>query len=129
MTALVLIVEDDEGYSTILEFMLRRKGYKTVSAPNVTKAMDALTTITPDLMVLDVMMPDGTGIDLCKHVRSQPATKYTPVIMFSGIVDPEIIRQSEQAGASSYLRKDQLPQLLQEVKTLLGMNLVKSSDA
>lgn len=129
MAPVVMYVEDDRDYILILDSMLRRKGYKAVGAVSVTQAIDTVARIKPELFILDVNLPDGTGIELLNYLRSQPATRFTPVIMFSGMTEVEIIRQCIEAGASSYLYKDQLPQLLTEVQLLLNMKAVASTDA
>ncbi|MDL1899554.1 response regulator [Anaerolineae bacterium CFX9] len=129
MTPVVMYVEDDRDYILILDSMLRRRGYKAVGAVSVTQAIDSLSRVKAELIILDVNLPDGTGIELLHYLRSQPATRFTPVIMFSSATEAEIIRQSIEAGASSYLYKEQLPQLLTEVQLLLNMKAVASIDA
>lgn len=122
MKPLVLIVEDDEGFKTILEVMFRRRGYQTVSACSVTQGLQTLTEIHPDIVILDVMMPDGTGMQVLRQIRSQYVTRNLPVIMFSGMRDKQIIDECTQSGASAYIYKDQVPALIDKVQKLLGHN-------
>jgi DNA-binding response OmpR family regulator len=88
MGKLICILEDDEGIRDILEFLLLEEGYLVESYSTV-QAFLAKKNSTPELFILDVMLPDGNGLELCNILKSAPITKHIPVIMMSAHADLE----------------------------------------
>ena len=98
----ILVTDDHTDTNEILCKLLRRSGYRTVSALSGEAALTVLDSERPDLMILDVMMPGMDGIEVLRAVRANPATQGLPVIVFSGVADPEFQAHARQKGANDY---------------------------
>src|SRR5450756_1255370 len=98
-----LIVEDDPEARKVLSLILKLDGYEISTASGGAEAVQALTTMVPDLVLLDVMMPGMDGYQVCGWVRSNPATTAVPVVMLSGKADPESVARGLEVGADEYL--------------------------
>jgi len=103
MKKLIMLVDDESGMLDLVGLILQRQGYSVLKARDALTALALLESSTPDLFILDVMMPDMNGIDLCRHIRSRPQTAETPIVMLSARTDLETKRQSFEAGANLYL--------------------------
>ncbi len=120
MTELIVVVDDDKAFRSIIKILLERRGYEVKTAPNVRSALSLLDSITPSLFILDVFMPDGNGIDLCRELR-RTDTRYTPIMIFSSNDDRSTIQRGMDAGATQFLCKSQLSsRLLYGVQELLA---------
>ncbi len=121
MAELIVVVDDDKAFRSIIKILLERRGYEVKTAPNVRCALSLLDNISPSLFILDVMMPDGNGIDLCRELRRRTDTRYTPIMIFSANDDRSTIQRSMDAGATQFLCKSQLSsRLLYGVQELLA---------
>ncbi len=101
----ILVVDDDPNMRVLLRQMLALRGFDVVEAEDGLDALAKVEEAEPDVVVLDVMMPDMDGITVCKRLRQQPKTANLPIIMLSGKVHPEAIKEGLMAGADKYLRK------------------------
>jgi len=101
----ILVVDDDPNLRVLLRQMLALRGFDVVEAEDGLDALTMVEEAEPDLVVLDVMMPDVDGITVCKQLRCQPKTAKLPIIMLSGKVSSEAVEEGLQAGADRYLRK------------------------
>lgn len=101
----ILIVDDDLDTIKLVGLMLERRGYKISAAQLGVQALAKVQTEIPDLIILDVMMPDMDGYEVCRRLRANPATAHIPVIMFTAksAVDDKVA--GFQAGADDYLTK------------------------
>jgi two-component system response regulator RegX3 len=99
---MILIVEDEESISEPLASALEREGYETDVAPTAETAMDALRTRQPDLVLLDVMLPDGDGREVLRDIRSRGST---PVIMLSARGEETDMVVGLELGADDYVSK------------------------
>lgn len=79
----ILIIDDEEDLVNITAIRLKRWGYLPVKAYSAKEALKILKTNPPDLIMLDLMMPDMNGYELCKKIRSREKTKNIPVIIFT----------------------------------------------
>jgi len=77
------VVEDDQDIRQIIEFLLEDEGYQVKLFPNVTSFHAAMAKSIPDLFLLDVMLPDGNGIELCEEIRTTQMIKNIPIIVMS----------------------------------------------
>jgi len=118
----ILIVEDDEHTLAMLQIMMQHSGYSTQKAINAAQALHILEHDSlPDLILLDLMLPGVGGIALCKLIRSQSATRETPILILTAKTDPMSMRDGLQAGANAYLTKPLLQNdLIEKVRSLLG---------
>ena len=101
----VLIVDDDEDMRDLLSFSVKKMGYETHLVENTVKAREWLAGHEPAVIILDVMMPDGNGLDLCRWVRAEPRLERVPVLMTSALKDLETAQDALELGAVDFLRK------------------------
>lgn len=103
--AKVLIVDDDPQLLEFLRTLLQPWGFHLTLLDNPQLFWETLERITPDLVILDIEMPEFSGIDLCQVVRNDPSWSELPVLFLSACTDPEIVHQVFTAGADDYVSK------------------------
>ena len=120
MSARVLIVDDVPANVRLLQALLESEYFEVYTAMNGADALDAVQRVKPDIMLLDVMMPDMSGFEVCRRVKSNPLTRYLPIIMITALDQPEDRIKGFQAGADDYLVKpiDEMT-LLTRLRTLV----------
>lgn len=119
-TARVLIVDDEFPIRYLVEHALQRKGYEVVSAKDGPSAVKLATICEPDVIVLDIMMPDMDGYDVCSQLKSQSETADIPVIFLTALMTHEHKLRAFKAGAADYLVKPfQADELLAHVSSVL----------
>jgi CheY-like chemotaxis protein len=101
----VLVVEDFDPAREVVMRILRREGYKVIGAADGLEAWDTVHTMTPDLVLLDLMMPGMDGMTLLSKLRTEPGLKDLPVIMLSALSDEARVRKAKELGAQDYLVK------------------------
>lgn len=113
----ILIVEDDEDFRTILKKILSKEGFKILTASNGAEGLASYEEAEPDLVILDVHLPDALGTEICRKIRDEGPRPNTPVLLCtvrSGIVS---VAEGLNAGASDYILKPFSPDdLLARVK-------------
>ncbi len=105
MSARVLIVDDVPANVRLLQALLEAEYFEVFTAMNGSEALDAVQRVKPDIMLLDVMMPDMSGFEVCRRIKSNPHTRYLPIIMITALDQPEDRIKGFQAGADDYLVK------------------------
>lgn len=121
MSEKILIIDDDLDTLRLVGLMLQRQGYQISAATNGQQGLDKAFDEDPDLILLDVMMPDMDGYEVTRRLRKNPSTMETPVLMFTAKtqLDDKVI--GFEVGANDYLTKPTHPSELQaRVKTLLS---------
>jgi pilus assembly protein CpaE len=119
----ILIVDDDIDSLKLIGLMLQRHGYEVVAANAGNQALSKASHEHPDLIILDVMMPDMDGYEVCRRLRASPDTRAIPIIMFTAktLVDDKVA--GFEAGADDYLTKPTHPaELASRVKAILARN-------
>ncbi len=120
MAERILIVDDDRDSLKLIGLMLQRRGYEIIAAQTGTQALVKVESDLPDLMILDVMMPDMDGYAVCRRLRSDPKTASIPIIMFTAKTRVDDKVAGFQAGADDYLTKPIHPaELTSRVEALL----------
>jgi DNA-binding response OmpR family regulator len=120
-TPAILLVDDEPTIVMSLEFLMRKSGYQVGIARNGTEALAALSQTPYDLVLLDVMMPDVDGYQVCRQLRQNPARATTKVIFLSAKSQPADVQKGYDAGADLYIPKPfSTRQLMQKVHELLG---------
>lgn len=117
----ILIVDDDLDTLRLVGLMLQRQGYQISAATNGQQGLEKAFEEDPDLILLDVMMPDMDGYEVTRRLRQNPSTSETPILMFTAKsqLDDKVI--GFEVGANDYLTKPTHPSELQaRVKTLLA---------
>ena len=120
----IMIVDDEHLILGLLRITLTRPGLVVVTANSAPSALEMLDAITPDLFILDVMMPTMDGLELCRRIRARPETAKTPVLIVSARYDPDIVKKAHAAGADDYVSK-LTPQirLLTRVREMLDASM------
>ncbi|MBZ0296112.1 MAG: response regulator [Anaerolineae bacterium] len=117
----ILVVDDEIGALTLIGIMLERGGFNVLKAKDANTALAVLDQSTPDLIILDVMMPGMNGIELCRVIRERNDTHQVPVLILSARGDAESIMRGIEAGANDYLPKPILHHdLVAKVRLMLG---------
>jgi CheY-like chemotaxis protein len=120
----LLVVDDNEMNRDLLSRRLERKGYKVLTAADGLQALDAIAATPIDLMLLDVMMPGITGLDVLRAVREKRSPIELPIIMVTAKDESADIVQAFQLGANDYVTKPiDFPVVLARVQTQLRMKL------
>jgi two-component system, chemotaxis family, response regulator PixH len=102
--AKILIVDDEHLTTEMLSTFLRIIGHDAVEAFSCKQARDKLSYVSPDVILLDIMLPDQNGLELCRELRDDPTTSTIPIIMISAHAPP-MTREADKAGANGYLVK------------------------
>ena len=101
----ILIVEDDPDSAQLIEIVLRRAGFKTLTAFEGWDALRKVQIEKPALIVLDVMMPRIDGYEVCRHLRSDPDTKTIPVLMLTAKTGSRAQKDGFESGTDDYVFK------------------------
>jgi putative two-component system response regulator len=121
----ILIADDDEQTLRILEQILRIQGYGVITARDGFAAQERIAADRPDLIILDNHMPGMTGTEICRAVKSDPATRLTPVIMLTGYTESPEKLESIEAGADDFVNKPYKSiELVTRIKSLLNMKFL-----
>lgn len=126
MAEKILIVDDDIDSLKLIGLMLQRQGYEISAASSGAQALTKASNEVPELIILDVMMPDMDGYEVCRRLRVNPNTQTIPIIMFTAktLVDDKVA--GFEAGADDYLTKPTHPaELASRVKAVLARSAAK----
>ncbi len=120
----ILVVDDDKIIvETIVQSLEEDEyGYELISASDGFEAGIQVSHFKPDLIILDIMMPDINGYEVCKRIKTNPETKDTKIVVLSAYLDDESHKKMKEYGADACFSKPlPLPQLKEEVAKLLGL--------
>jgi DNA-binding response OmpR family regulator len=118
---LVLVADDDPDILSLVTLRLERSGYDVVSAGDGEQALETARTQTPDLALLDVMMPKLDGYEVTARLRQEEATRHLPVILLTARVQESDIARGVEAGADDYVKKPfSTHELRDRVQAVLG---------
>ena len=121
MAEKILIVDDDLDTLRLVGLMLQRQGYEIVAANSGEQAVTMAQGENPELILLDVMMPDMDGVEVTRRLRAEPSTRDIPIIMFTAKTQVEDKILGFEAGADDYLTKPTQPrELFAHVKAVLA---------
>ena len=123
MAARILVVEDEPAISELLAVNLRHFGYVVSAVADSASAVEALAQSVPDLMILDWMLPDESGVDLAKRLRQQARTRELPIVMLTARAQEGDKLSGFDAGVDDYLTKPfSTRELLARIKAILRRN-------
>jgi two-component system phosphate regulon response regulator PhoB len=120
----VLLVEDDETLAAVYKQRLELEGFEVKHANNGEDALEAAVKFSPDLILLDVMMPKLNGFDVLDILRNTPATRNIHIIMLTALSQPKDAERARELGADDFLVKSQvvIGDVVSRIKHQLGMD-------
>lgn len=121
MAKTVLLVEDEPNIIEAIGFILSRAGYQVFSHGDGATALDAVARETPDMLILDLMLPGRGGLDILRDLRAAPDTKALPVLMLTARGQKHDREQAERLGVSAFMTKPfSNADVLEQVQRLIG---------
>lgn len=124
MTPKILVIDDDTAVTDLLSVLLRSQGFEVVSTNNSTDGVSLARQEQPDMIILDLMMPEMDGWEVCRAVR---AFSQVPIIVLSALNDPSMVASVLDAGADDYLTKPTPSRVLvAHINRLLRRNVTGS---
>src|SRR3989344_2718037 len=117
----VLLVEDDIFLSSLLKNRLQKEGIEVLLAKDGKEALNILKSTKPDLILLDLILPEKSGFEVMGDMRSDPQFQEAPIVVISNLGQPEDITRSQELGAVEYFVKAQtsIDDLVKRVKEFL----------
>jgi DNA-binding response OmpR family regulator len=116
----ILVVDDDPYILMSLEFLMKKNGFDVMVARNGTEALELLEQQVPAIVLLDIMMPDVDGYEICRHIKKTAKLKHIKVIFMSAKSKDADIKKGYDLGASLYITKPfSTRELVKQVKELL----------
>lgn len=108
----ILIADDEPDILEIISYNLEKEGYTVHTANNGNEALEKAKKLNPSLIILDIMMPGKTGVEVCKILRSQPAFQETLIIFLTAMSDEDSQIKGLETGADDYVNKPISPKVL-----------------
>lgn len=108
----MLVVDDDPDLVETLQLRLQQQGFATLGAATCHQAWALALEQQPDLILLDLRLPDGDGLRVCERLMDDPETFHIPVIVLSGSDRPDVVRMARAAGSRYFVRKPYDPNAL-----------------
>lgn len=122
MIGKILIVDDESGARGALETLLRREGFDVRNASDGPSALAECAKFSPDLILLDILMPGMNGFEVCRMIKATPETRLTPVVLITGLSATEDRIEGINAGADDFLSKPiDINELLARTRSLLRL--------
>jgi DNA-binding response OmpR family regulator len=117
----LLIVDDEDGVRALVRMTLDNGAYQIIEASEGFEALDLAREHLPDLVLLDVMLPDLSGMDVCRKIKDDPDLASTTVVMLTARAQTSDVGDAEEAGADGYFTKPFSPiALTRKVESILG---------
>lgn len=117
----LLIVDDEDGIRSLVRMTLDSEDFEILEAREGRRALELARSERPDLVLLDVMLPDLSGIEICRRIKSDPLTASTSVVMLTAKAQHGDVGEAEEAGADGYFTKPFSPiALMRKVEDVLG---------
>ena len=122
MAKKILIADDEQNIVISLEFLMKREGFTVCIAADGQEAIDKVRSETPDLVLLDIMMPRKNGYEVCQEIRSDPQLQGIRVLMLTAKGREMEVTKGLAMGADAYMTKPfSTRELVTKVKSLLGL--------
>ena len=117
----VLVVDDDPEIVTFLATLLELEGIDSTVATSAAAALEKLEHVVPNLVLLDIAMPDRDGLDLCRALKKDPRTRDVPVFVVSARPGKDVVERALAAGAEEFIRKPfENQELIQRIRVRLS---------
>ena len=115
----ILLIEPEENISEFIRLGLRYEGYQVESFQRGLEALEAVRRIQPQLIILELVLPDIAGLELCRQLRTEEVMHERPLLVLTQLKDTRIQLQAREAGVSAYLtRPFSFDQLLEQIRLL-----------
>lgn len=115
----ILVVDDDPYILMSLEFLMKKNGFDVMVARNGTEALDIVEKQLPNVVLLDIMMPDVDGYEICRHIKSNKKLKEAKVVFMSAKTKEADIKKGYDLGASLYITKPfSTREMMKQIKEL-----------
>jgi len=108
----ILVIDDDLDQVAVLKYHLAQQGFEVVTAHTGSDGIRLLKKEMPNLVLLDIELPDATGFELCERICDDPETFQIPVIFVSGVDQLDVLRRARSVGCAFYMRKPYDPNAL-----------------
>ena len=131
MTSRVLVIEDEPDIRKTIDYNLSKESFKVTQASSIEEGEKALALNKIDVIILDLMLPDGSGLTLCRDIKSEPNTKHIPVIILTAKTEEVDRVVGFELGADDYVTKPfSVRELILRVKAILkrGVSTEKNTD-
>lgn len=120
MMAKILVVDDDIHATTLFKTILTAKGFDALIVNDSAIAVQTADFTNPDLIILDLMMPEPNGFEVCRTLRADPKYSRTPIVIFTAMGDNESKAIALEAGANEFLTKPfRVEDLMQKIQSLI----------
>ena len=103
--AKIMVIDDDEDFTNLYKTSLRMSGFDATAVNQSTAAIEMAYLVQPDIFVIDLMMPELDGFQLCRLLRTDPLFRNTPIIIITALADEDSKIVAMGAGANDYLAK------------------------
>ncbi len=124
-TMKIVIVEDEESLSKALNEKFSRSGFETYLAKNGIEAIEVIKKVVPDIIALDILIPNKNGMKVLEEIKADPELKDIPVIVLSNLSQDEDIKTALKLGAEDYMVKTQHP--INEIVEKFKMRVLNKS--
>ena len=123
MAKKILIVDDEPANLSVLRYRLHAEGYRVSAADSGARALQKARKENPDLILLDVIMPEMNGFQVSKHLKENARTKHIPVILLTSLDNEEFVAKGLTDGAVCFISKPYNPvDLLEEIRSIVDGN-------
>ena len=121
----ILIAEDEESLAMLIDYNLIKNGYKTKIVKDGDFVLSECETFFPDLILLDWMLPNISGIELCRRLRTKKKYNNVPIIMITAMGEESDKIRGLEAGADDYITKPfSFPELIARIQAVLRLSLI-----
>ena len=117
----ILVVEDEESLLMLERILLSSKGYSVTGVMDGKAAMAEIGANPPDLVILDIMLPEMDGFEVCRQIKENPATSAIPVVMLTAKKSNQDVTRGMEVGADAYITKPfKSAKVIEVIEGLLG---------
>lgn len=117
----ILVVEDEESLLKLESILLSSKGYNVTGVMDGKSALEEVMAHRPDLVILDIMLPEIDGFEVCRRIKENPATSTIPVVMLTAKKNSQDVARGTEVGADAYLTKPfKSAKVIEVIENLLG---------
>ena len=118
----ILLVDDEEGFLSVIKEALEIRGFDIVTAKSAIEAGLELSSMKPDLILMDIKMPGIDGLQACAAIKKNPDTANIPIIVVSAISEDAQVKRAHKIGVSDYFVKPvDIEKLVKRIKEALGI--------